>query len=55
MPANCSADIQAVIAYVDSIGINGTAAQQAALQAQFGMENVSHYDDFASARESTCV
>lgn len=49
MPQNCSSDVQAVIAHLDAIA-NDTQAV-AALKAQFGMEDVQHYDDVTSARE----
>jgi len=50
MPANCSADVQAVIAHVDETftGNNATAIQ--ALKESFRMGNVTHLDDVAGAR-----
>ena len=50
MPANCSADVQAVIANIDQIftGNNATAIQ--ALKESFNLGNVSHLDDVAGAR-----
>jgi len=52
MPANCSADVQAVIAHVDEVlsGQNTTAISQ--LKDVFGLGGLSHLDDFASARKS---
>ena len=52
MPANCSADVQAVIAHVDEVlsGQNTTAISQ--LKDLFGLSGLSHSDDFASARKS---
>ena len=52
MPANCSADIQAVIAHVDEVlsGKNTTAINQ--LKDLFGLSGLSHLDDVAGARES---
>ncbi|KAI1784405.1 peptidase S28 [Ganoderma leucocontextum] len=48
MPANCSADVEAVIAHVDSvIGSNDTAAINA-LKGTFGLQ-LGHNDDFAAA------
>ncbi len=49
MPANCSADVQAVIAHVDKI-FNGrnTAAIQA-LKDNWGLGNLSHVEDVAGA------
>ncbi|KZV68146.1 peptidase S28 [Peniophora sp. CONT] len=43
MPSNCSADIQAVIAHFDDVAQDPDAVE--ALKAQFGMEDVEHYDD----------
>jgi len=48
MPANCSADVQQVIEYIDSKGIYGTESEKQLLKSKFGMPNVTHYDDFAS-------
>ena len=50
MPANCSADVQAVIAHVDKTfsGKNVTAIQQ--LKENFGLGNMTHLDDVAGAR-----
>ncbi|KAF7364825.1 Peptidase S28 [Mycena venus] len=49
MPANCSADIQRVIAHVDEVftGSDQTAIQ--AIKDNFGIGNVTHLDDVASA------
>ncbi|PPQ79519.1 hypothetical protein CVT25_003401 [Psilocybe cyanescens] len=49
MPANCSADVQAVIAHVDKTfsGKNATAIQ--ALKENFGLGNLTHLDDAAGA------
>ena len=51
MPANCSADVAAVIAHVDQTfkGSNTTAIDQ--LKATFGLENMTHLDDVAGARK----
>ena len=49
MQPNCSSDIQAVIAYFDAVAHNPKAVT--ALKAQFGMEDVEHYDDVTAARE----
>ncbi|VDC02128.1 unnamed protein product [Peniophora sp. CBMAI 1063] len=43
MPSNCSSDVQALIAHFDAVADDPEAA--AALKAQFGMEDVEHYDD----------
>ncbi|KZV68145.1 peptidase S28 [Peniophora sp. CONT] len=47
MPKNCSNDIQAVIAHFDAVAHNPKAV--AALKAQFGLEDVEHYDDVTAA------
>ena len=51
MPANCSADVQAVIAHIDEVfsGTNETAINQ--LKDLFGLGGLSHLDDTAGARE----
>lgn len=51
MPANCSADVQAVIKHVDRVftGKNKTAINE--LKDAFGMAGVSHLDDVAGARQ----
>ena len=49
MQPNCSSDIQAVIAHFDAVAHDPKAV--AALKAQFGMEDVEHYDDVTAARE----
>ena len=51
MPANCSADVQAVISRVDSVlsGQNTDAINQ--LKDLFGLADLTHSDDFAHARE----
>jgi hypothetical protein len=48
MPKNCSKDITLVIDHIDGIGRNGTKEQQKALQSMFGLEELEHFDDFAS-------
>jgi hypothetical protein len=54
MPKNCSADVEAVIAYVDDVFTNGTDDAITALKSNWGMGNVSHLDDITSAlRESS--
>lgn len=54
MPKNCSADVQAVISYVDYTftGNNATAIQ--VIKDMFGMSNMTHLDDVAGARGCTC-
>ncbi|KAI0065742.1 peptidase S28 [Artomyces pyxidatus] len=49
MPANCSADVQAAITYIDGVINSKNATALHALQSSFGMGNVSHVDDFAGS------
>lgn len=51
MPANCSADIQAVIAHVDTVLTSNNTAQINTLKSTFGLQGLAHNDDFAAARE----
>ena len=53
MPANCSADVEAVIAYVDETFTNGTGAEIQTLKDNWGLGNMSHLDDVAGARKLT--
>ena len=48
MPQNCSSDVQAVIAHFDAVADDPEAV--ATLKAQFGMEDVEHYDDVTVTR-----
>ena len=51
MPANCSADVQVVTAYIDEVfnGTDETAIDE--LKELFGLGELSHLDDAAGARE----
>jgi len=49
LPRNCSADVRAVVAHVDSVLARGDAAAARALKAQFGLEQLTYHDDFAEA------
>ncbi|KAF9057889.1 peptidase S28 [Panaeolus papilionaceus] len=49
MPANCSADVQAVISYVDKTLLSGNGQAIQKLKDNFGLGNISHIDDFAGA------
>lgn len=49
MPKNCSKDISVVIDYMDNILTTGSADEQHALKAKFGMEDIVHNDDFMAA------
>ncbi|EED78379.1 predicted protein [Postia placenta Mad-698-R] len=48
MPQNCSADVQAVITYIDETFVNGTTEEIDAIETTFGM-NLTHLDDFSYA------
>lgn len=50
MPANCSADVQAVIAHVDETFTGGNTTAIQILKESFGMGDVAYLDDVASAR-----
>ncbi len=47
LPANCSADVQLVVAHVDEVLTTGTPAEIQALKAKFGLGGITHNDDFA--------
>ena len=51
MPKNCSADVQAVISYVDEVftGTNETAIE--GVKDAFGLGAITHLDDAAGARK----
>ncbi|EGN95063.1 hypothetical protein SERLA73DRAFT_187354 [Serpula lacrymans var. lacrymans S7.3] len=49
MPQNCSADVEAVIAYLDQSYANNDTAAIDSLKSAFGLSGLSHIDDFASA------
>ncbi|KAH9925851.1 peptidase S28 [Epithele typhae] len=49
MPANCSADIAAVIAHVDTVLTANVSADVLALKKTFGLDGLAHNDDFAAA------
>ena len=53
MPQNCSADVEAVIAYLDGMYTNNDTAGIRTLQEAFGLAGLAHVDDFAAARESS--
>ncbi|KAG6830155.1 hypothetical protein H0H87_008998 [Tephrocybe sp. NHM501043] len=52
MPANCSADVQAVIAHVDKTFTGKNTTAIVAIKEAFGLSNVTHLDDVAGARKS---
>ncbi|KAI0368439.1 peptidase S28 [Pilatotrama ljubarskyi] len=49
MPKNCSADVEAVISFVDEVLMSKNASQIKALKENFGLGGLSHDDDFAAA------
>ncbi|KAI0740521.1 peptidase S28 [Earliella scabrosa] len=49
MPANCSADVQAVIEHVDSVLLSNNTADIKNLKTMFGLQGLAHNDDFAAA------
>ena len=51
MPQNCSADVEAVMTYVDSVLTNGTARNIQLLEAKFNIQGIQHADDAAAACE----
>ncbi|OSX65769.1 hypothetical protein POSPLADRAFT_1132286 [Postia placenta MAD-698-R-SB12] len=48
MPQNCSADVQAVISYIDEVVTSNDAAQISTIKEVFNMD-LTHLDDFAYA------
>lgn len=54
MPQNCSADVQAVIAYIDKTFQSGNEKEIKAIEKTFNM-TLSHLDDFAGACMSLSV
>lgn len=47
IPQNCSADVRAVISYIDGVFASGVESDIADLKAMFGLESLDHADDFA--------
>ncbi|KAF2421488.1 serine carboxypeptidase [Tothia fuscella] len=52
MPKNCSADVTKVVDYVDQVGYTGSEEEKKAFQTRFGLGNLEHYEDFASALQN---
>ncbi|KAL1968061.1 hypothetical protein VTN77DRAFT_2191 [Rasamsonia byssochlamydoides] len=52
LPANCSKDVSLVVDYVDSILQSGNATAKQQLKDLFGLGELEHDDDFASALEN---
>ncbi|GJE86471.1 serine carboxypeptidase S28 [Phanerochaete sordida] len=49
MPKNCSADVEAVIAHVDTVLKTGSESQIAQLKDNFGVTELTHVDDVGGA------
>ena len=48
MPKNCSNDLTLVIDYIDKVLTKGNDTAKYELKAKFGLEDLTHDDDFAS-------
>lgn len=51
MPANCSADLQAIITHVDEVLVGDDSSAINELKASFGLGDLTRLDDVAAARE----
>ncbi|KAJ5899127.1 Peptidase S28 [Penicillium taxi] len=52
MPKNCSTDLSRVVDYIDKINAEGNEKKIQALKDLFGLGDLEHFDDFASALEN---
>lgn len=52
MPKNCSADVTLVIDYVDSVLVSNDTSAKQALKEKFGLGDIVHETDFASALQN---
>jgi hypothetical protein len=52
MPQNCSSDVEAVISYLDDMYAAGDTTGIQTLKEAFGLGDIVHLEDFATARES---
>ncbi|KAG1787150.1 serine carboxypeptidase S28-domain-containing protein [Suillus plorans] len=52
MPQNCSSDVEAVIAHLDELYIANDTAGIQTLKEAFGLGDVVHVDDFATAKQT---
>ncbi|KAJ5390371.1 uncharacterized protein N7496_001439 [Penicillium cataractarum] len=52
MPTNCSRDISRVVNYIDKINESGSKKQVQELKDLFGLGDIEHFNDFASALEN---
>ncbi|KAH9856842.1 peptidase S28 [Lenzites betulinus] len=55
MPANCSADMEAVITHVDSVLTSNDSTQINTLKSTFGLQGLAHNDDFAAALQENLL
>lgn len=53
MPANCSADVQAVMTHIDKTFMGRNASAIQAIKDNFGLGDMKHLDDVAGARKLT--
>jgi hypothetical protein len=49
MPKNCSADVAAVMAYIDQVFMSSNQSAIQAIKDSFGMGDMTHLDDVAGA------
>ena len=54
MAKNCSADVQAVVGYMDQVLTSGDASKIQAFKETFGLGDLAHNDDVASAGMYFC-
>ncbi|KAI1394425.1 endoprotease endo-Pro [Hypoxylon trugodes] len=52
MPKNCSSDYTAIIDHVDKVFTQGSSEEQDSLKQLFGLQDIAHLDDAASAISS---
>ncbi|EPS30153.1 hypothetical protein POX_b02836 [Penicillium oxalicum] len=52
MPQNCSRDVSRVIDHIDKIYRSGSEKKMQELKEMFGLGDIEHFDDFASALEN---
>ena len=52
MAKNCSADVEAVIKYIDETFDSGNATAIHNMKSIFGLEDIVHADDFGAASTS---
>ncbi|KAF7719783.1 Serine carboxypeptidase [Penicillium ucsense] len=52
MPQNCSRDVSRVVDHIDKINKSGNEKKMQELKDMFGLGDIEHFDDFASALEN---